>query len=71
MGWDYSIKEELEGILSDIYDLKYEIENCRKGVYTKCETNNELADYIINLAESLMDSAATIRCFKDMEEIND
>ena len=38
MGWDYSIKEELEGILSDIYDLKYEIENCRKGVYTKCET---------------------------------
>lgn len=69
MGWDYSIKEELEGILYDIYDLKYEIENCIKGAYTKCETNNELADYIINLAKSLMDSAATIRGFKDTEEI--
>ena len=50
---------------SDIYDARYEIENCVRGCYTGCNTYSELADFIKNLGERLSRYADYLRTKKD------
>ena len=44
---------DLKDVLSNIYNLSYEIENCYRGAYTNCKTYSQLGDYILNLANEL------------------
>ena len=59
-GWSEEILDEVEGVLSDIEQLAYELRSCVRGAYTRCETREELSDYITHLAEDLMDAAGRI-----------
>lgn len=51
-GWEL---EDTDGydVLDDIEALKYEIDNCIKGAYTKCKTYRQLGHYIKDLANNL------------------
>lgn len=59
-GWSEDILDEVEGVISDIEQLAYELRSCVRGAYTRCETREELSDYITNLANDLMDAAERI-----------
>lgn len=59
-GWSEDILDEVEGVLSDIEQLAYELRSCVRGAYTRCETREELSDYITNLANDLLDAAERI-----------
>lgn len=59
-GWSEDILDEMEGVLSDIEQLAYELRSCVRGAYTRCETRGELSDYITNLANDLLDAAERI-----------
>lgn len=54
-GWNTDIDSiyELNSILDEAYNLKYEIENCVRGAYTKCHTLSELGEYVTELGERL------------------
>ena len=59
-GWNDILSEfpEIEEVLSDIYDLQYELKNCVRGAYTNCDTYDELAQHMHELADALHDAAA-------------
>lgn len=59
-GWSEEILDEVEGVISDIEQLAYELRSCVRGAYTNCKTREELSDYITHLAEDLMDAAERI-----------
>lgn len=59
-GWG----EEVEGILSPVFaraeDLMYEVRNTVRGANTDCETTEDLADFIRNLATEFEEAADEI-----------
>lgn len=59
-GWG----EDIEDILSDVFDKTdrfiYEIRNTVRGAYTDCETVEDLAEYIRNLASEFEEAADEI-----------
>ena len=59
-GWG----EEVEGILSPVFaraeDLMYEVRNTVRGANTDCETTEDLADYIRNIATEFEEAADEI-----------
>ncbi len=61
-GWNDILSEypELEEVLSEIYDVQYELKNCVRGAYTNCETYDELAQRLHELADGLHDAAASL-----------
>lgn len=59
-GWSDEVREELDTIFSQMEELMYEVRNCRRGVHTNAETNEQLAEYIKNLSEDLLYSASYI-----------
>ena len=60
-GWGDEIEYILSETFSKIENLIYEINNCRRGSYTDCETAEELADYIHRLAEDLDECSYEIK----------
>lgn len=56
-GWDDDDDDlyELMEVLSDIYNLQYELKTCVRGAYTNCETFAELGMHIQQLGERLME----------------
>lgn len=50
-GWDESVQNVLNDVLTQTDSLQYEVKNCVKGSYTQCKTNEELASYLRNLSE--------------------
>lgn len=56
-GWDENELDFLTEVLSQIYDLKYEIESCRRGAFTNCETYEELSNHVRELADGLSEAA--------------
>lgn len=60
-GWGDEIEYILSETFSKIENLIYEINNCRRGSYTNCETAEELADYIHRLAEDLDECSYEIK----------
>jgi len=56
-GWDENELDFLTEVLDKIYDLKYEVESCRRGAFTSCETYEELSDYVRELADGLGEAA--------------
>lgn len=67
-GWSEEVQNELEPIFDDLQNLMYEVRNCVRGYSTSADTNDELAEYITNLAGQLMDSAATLKYLEDASE---
>lgn len=59
-GWDEGELDFLTEILNQLYELKYEIESCRRGAYTNCETYEELAEHVHSLASALDDAAISL-----------
>ena len=62
-GW--SDEAEDSELFSRLEQLMYEVRNARKGVYTRCNTYEELAEYIRKLSEKMSDYADTL---EDMED---
>ena len=56
-GWGDEVREQLELIISDGEDLFYEIKNCVRGSFTNCNTKSELADYLREYAENIIQVA--------------
>ena len=56
-GWDENELDFLMEILGQIYDLKYEIESCRRGAFTSCETYEELSNHVRELGIGLIEAA--------------
>lgn len=52
-GWSKEVRETLEDVFTDLERLMYEVRNCVRGAYTQANTNDELSDYIKELAEGL------------------
>ena len=59
-GWNDILSEfpEIEEVLGEIYDVQYELKNCVRGAYTNCETYEELAQHLHDLADALHNAAA-------------
>ena len=60
-GWGEQIEEDLTPILDKLDDFSYEIKNCVRGSMTGAKTKEELADYMVSLAEELNSYAETLR----------
>lgn len=67
-GWNLDKLENVLDVLDEIYNLTYEIRNCRRGVYTEAETYGELGNYIAQLAERLGTEAEDIKNLPEDEE---
>ena len=52
-GWSEEVRDCLEDVFSDLERLVYEVRNCVRGTYTHANTNEELADYVVDLADKL------------------
>lgn len=52
-GWSEEVRDCLEDVFSDLERLMYEVRNCVRGCYTHVNTNEELADYVAELADKL------------------
>ena len=52
-GWSEEVRDCLEDVFSDLERLMYEVRNCVRGCYTHANTNEELADYVVDLADKL------------------
>ena len=52
-GWSEEVRDCLEDVFSDLEKLMYEVRNCVRGCYTNANTNGELADYVVDLADKL------------------
>ena len=64
-GWN---KDDFQGVLevlSDIYDLQYELENCQRGVYSDCYDKESLVNYIMDLSERLRRAAKEVDTYED------
>lgn len=59
-GWGDDVQESLEDVFGKLEKLMYEVKNCVRGGYTRCNTQPELADYIRSLASGLEAAADTI-----------
>ena len=64
-GWSEEVQDCLEEVFSDLESLMYEVRNCVRGCYTHVNTNEELADYIVDLADKLTSVA---ECLSDCED---
>lgn len=53
--------DDLDDVLSDLNNLKYELDNCVKGGYTGVTNYKELGEYIIELSERLYDVGDIIK----------
>jgi len=67
-GWNLDEFDELNDVFGDIYDAKYEIENCIRGCYTNCSTYEELADYLDELGDRLQTASSYLRHKKEEQE---
>ena len=56
-GWNKEELSRVVSVLDDLYDAKYEIENCVRGCMTGAETYKELGKYLKGLADQLSDAA--------------
>lgn len=52
-GWNMEGIDDLQEVLSDICDTRYEIDNCVRGCMTGCHTYGELAEHLRWLADRL------------------
>lgn len=52
-GWSDEVRDCLEDVFSELEQLMYEVRNCIRGAYTHANTNEELADYVVDLADKL------------------
>ena len=67
-GWNKEELPQLSGVLSDIYNLDYELSNCIRGCYTNCYTYDELKTYIEELADRLKIAASECDYIQDEPE---
>ena len=65
-GW--SEDAENEELFSKLEKLMYEIRNARRGVYTRCETYEELSDYVRQLSSELDDYADELQNIEESVE---
>lgn len=59
-GWNTSELSEVMHILEKLQEIKYELDNCRKGAYSHCYSYAELEMYLRDLAERLSQNAEGI-----------
>jgi hypothetical protein len=59
-GWDEDTVETFRSILNKIYDLQYELSNCKRGQFTSCKNKSDLASYVKELGDSLISAAEEI-----------
>lgn len=64
-GWELDGIDDLQEVMSDIYDTKYEIDNCVRGCYTGCHTYAELAEHLRSLADRLTFAADDVSYIAD------
>lgn len=70
MGWNENADgmEDVLGVTDDIYDAVYEIRNCVRGCSTGCKTYEELAEYMEELGQRLMDTSKGLKYIQDETE---
>lgn len=56
-GWGEDIEEALSSVFARAEDLMYEVKNTVRGVYTDCETVEDLAGFIRQLASEFEEAA--------------
>lgn len=54
-GWGLDNHTELNDVLTDISDMRYEILNCVRGCLTGCHIYKELGQYMCELSDKLED----------------
>lgn len=59
-GWGRAVEMTLSPVFRRAEDLMYEVRNTVRGVNTYCETTEELADYIRQLASEFEEAADEI-----------
>ena len=64
-GWNSDELASVVRALDNLYDTKYEIENCVRGCRTGAETYKELGEYLKKQAQALIDAA---ECCKWIQE---
>lgn len=67
-GWNEEKVSGVLEVLSDIYNLEYELKNCVRGCYTGAYTYEELQSYINQLADRLHNEAECMDTEEDEEE---
>lgn len=60
-GWSEEVKSECESVFRQMDQLMYEVRNCVRGSYTKCDTPGELSDHLDELAHNIAFTASCIR----------
>ena len=70
-GWSTDVQDTLEGIFGNLERLMYEVRNCRRGSYTQCDTNEQLAEYIHELADDLSSVADYLDGCEDNSEMEE
>lgn len=60
-GWPEEFVADLSDLIGDADKLTYELQKCRRGVYTNAETYTELASWLDNFAELVSECAETVR----------
>ena len=56
-GWNQTDLAPILEIIEDAVEVKYEIENCRRGSYIDGATNDDLACHLLDMAEALKHQA--------------
>ena len=56
-GWNDEINESLSDLFEKLDSFIYEIKNCKKGSFTDCHTISELAEYMKELGNELIEKA--------------
>lgn len=59
-GWGKTVQDSLYEVFNKIDRLMYEVRNCVRGCYTRCESETELADYIRSIASDFEAAAEEI-----------
>lgn len=62
-GWSDDVQDALSDVLDDIESTTYEIRHCVRGGYTQAYNNEQLAEYLKNLSEELLEAAEDIASF--------
>lgn len=63
-GWKGALGEQYDNVLDlseKLEDFTYEIKNCQRGSFTNANSKEELADYMVSLAEELNSYAESLR----------
>lgn len=71
-GWSEDVQEALDYTFNDLESTMYEIKCCKRGVCTQAHNNEQLAEYLKNIAEALLEAAEDIASFpNDMYDEGD